>query len=102
MSTLTRIVLSAALLGATGLALASSDPTCDAPKDKWIKLEDFKARLSQEGYKVKSLKETKGHCYEMYGHNQSGQKVEIHFDPATAKVLKSEGDESDKADEDKS
>jgi hypothetical protein len=30
---------------------------------------------------------TKGQCYEIYGIDKAGRKVEVYFDPATAAVL---------------
>lgn len=79
------ITLAAALALAAGSAIAG--PTCQAPKDKWMKESDFKARLEQQGYRIKTFKVTSGQCYEIYGHDKDGKKVEIYFDPATAAVL---------------
>ena len=54
-----------------------------------MKETDFKARLSADGYQIKTFKVSKGQCYEIYGFDKSGKKVEIYFDPATAAVLES-------------
>lgn len=75
-----------ALTLAAGTALAG--PSCNAPKDKWIKEADFKAQLEGQGYQIKKFKVTSGNCYEIYGKDKAGKKVEIYFDPATAAVLK--------------
>ena len=80
------LILIAALLTATA---ATAGPTCKAPKEKWMKEADFKAKLEGEGYKIKTFKVTKGQCYEIYGQDKAGKKVEIYFDPATAAVLES-------------
>ena len=80
------LILIAALLTATA---ATAGPTCKAPKETWMKEADFKARLEGEGYKIKTFKVTKGQCYEIYGQDKAGKKVEIYFDPATAAVLES-------------
>jgi hypothetical protein len=85
MKTPTRTLLAALLALAAGAASAS--PTCDAPRDQWMKESDFKARLEQQGYRIKTFKVTKGQCYEIYGHDRDGKKVEIYFDPVTAAVL---------------
>lgn len=79
------IVLAAVLALAAGAASAS--PSCNAPKEKWIKESEFKAQLERQGYRIKTFKVTKGQCYEIYGHDKDGQKVEIYFDPVTAAVL---------------
>lgn len=80
------LILIAALLTATA---ATAGPTCKAPKESWMKEADFKAKLEGEGYKIKTFKVTKGQCYEIYGFDKAGKKVEIYFDPATAAVLES-------------
>lgn len=72
------------LIGQTAFA----SPQCNAPKDKWIPVDQFKQNLQQEGYQIKTFKETKGGCYEIYGHDKSGKKVEIYFDPATGHIVK--------------
>jgi hypothetical protein len=55
-----------------------------------MKESDFKAKLEQQGYKIKTFKVTKGNCYEIYGHDKDGKKVEIYFDTKTLEVVKAE------------
>lgn len=69
----------AALVSTSALA----GPTCTAPKETWMKEADFKARVEAQGYKIKTFKVTKDKCYEIYGFDKDGKKVEIYFDPAT-------------------
>jgi hypothetical protein len=80
------IALLAALLTATG---AMAGPTCTAPQDKWMKEADFKTRIEAQGYTIKTFKVSKGQCYEIYGFDKAGKKVEIYFDPVTAAPLES-------------
>jgi len=47
------LVTAAFLLALSGVALAG--PTCNAPKDKWMKEADFKAALVAQGYLVLGL-----------------------------------------------
>lgn len=68
---------------------AAASPKCQVPKAQWMKESDFKAKLEAEGYRITTFKVTKGQCYEIYGHDKAGKKVEIYFDPATAAVLES-------------
>lgn len=84
------LIASALLLAVSGVALAG--PTCTAPKEKWMPEASFKKDLEAKGYQIKNFKVTSGNCYEIYGTNKAGKKVEIYFDPETAKVLKSEGE----------
>lgn len=78
------------LLAATFVATtALAGPTCDVPKEKWMKESEFKAKIEAQGYKIKTFKVTKGNCYEIYGYDKDGKKVEIYYDPQTAAVLES-------------
>ncbi len=82
--TIRHLTLAAALLVSTA---AFAGPACTAPKDKWIKDTEFKAQLEKQGYQIKTFKVSKGECYEIYGTDKDGKKVEIYFDPSTAAIL---------------
>ena len=79
------IVVSALLIAAAGTAMAS--PTCNAPRDSWKPEASFKKELEAKGYQIKNFKVTKGHCYEIYGTDKAGKKVEIYFDPVSGQAL---------------
>jgi len=79
------LVLSALLIAVAGTAMAS--PTCTAPKEKWQPEAAFKKDLEAQGYQIKNFKVTKGQCYEIYGTDKAGKKVEIYFDPVSGKAL---------------
>lgn len=79
------LVLSAVMLAVSGVALAG--PACNVPKEKWMPEATFKKGLEDQGYQIKTFKVSKGQCYEIYGFDKVGKKVEIYFDPATASVL---------------
>jgi len=64
-----------------------ASPTCTAPKESWQPEATFKKDLEAQGYKIKTFKVTKGHCYEIYGTDKTGKKVEIYFDPVSGKPL---------------
>ncbi|WP_374241166.1 PepSY domain-containing protein [Zoogloea sp.] len=68
---------------------AVAGPTCTVPQEKWIKEADFKARLEAQGYRIKTFKVSRGQCYEIYGFDKNGRKVEIYFDPQTGAVIES-------------
>jgi hypothetical protein len=80
--TLTAILLS------TGVAQAKKNCT-DQPKDKWMSEADFKKKVEAEGYKISKFKQP-GTCYEVYGTNKDGKKVEIYFNPVDGSIVKSE------------
>ena len=79
------LVVSALLIAAAGAAMAS--PTCTAPKDSWKPEASFKKELEAQGYQIRNFKVTKGNCYEIYGTDKAGTKVEIYFDPVSGKAL---------------
>ena len=79
--------LSALLLCALFAGTALAGPTCSVPQEKWMKEADLKARLEAQGYRIKTFKVSKGQCYEIYGFDKGGQKVEIYFDPQTGAVI---------------
>ncbi|AWI75329.1 hypothetical protein CEW83_08990 [Parazoarcus communis] len=79
-------LFAAAIIAATATT-AFAGPTCNAPEEKWMKEADFKAKVEAQGYQIKTFKVSKGKCYEIYGYDKAGKKVEIYFDPVTADIL---------------
>ena len=77
-----------AILLTTGVAQAKKSCT-DQPKDKWMSEADFKKKVEAEGYKISKFKQP-GTCYEVYGTNKDGKKVEIYFNPVDGSIVKSE------------
>lgn len=67
------------------VAHAAAD--CDAhPRDTWMQEADLKAALIDAGYTITTFK-IDGNCYEMYGHNEKGRRVEIHMDTVTGRPV---------------
>lgn len=79
------LILLTSLIAISGAAMA--EPTCHAPKDKWMSQASFKQSLETQGYKIKTLKVTNG-CYEIYGLDKAGKRVEMSFDPETGALAK--------------
>lgn len=82
------LALAAAALVSTS---ALAGPTCTAPKEKWMKEADFKAKAEAEGYKIKKFKVNSGNCYEIYG-TKDGKKTEAWFNPETGASLGSKAE----------
>lgn len=82
------IILALALILSTGAAQAKKTCT-DQPKDKWMSEADFRAKVEGLGYKISKFKQP-GTCYEIYGQNKEGKKVEVYFNPVDASVTKEE------------
>jgi hypothetical protein len=69
-------------------AYAGAD--CKAhPKSEWASEDTLKQTLKEEGYTIKKFK-VDGNCYEIYGRNKQGKKVEIYFDTKTLEIVKAE------------
>lgn len=86
----------AAVIATTALSFAATgalaEPKCDVPKDKWMKEADFKAKAEAEGFKIKTFKVNKGQCYEIYGTDKDGRKIEAWFNPETGASLGSKSE----------
>ena len=59
------------------------------PKAEWASENTLKQALTEEGYSIKKFK-VDGNCYEIYGRNKQGKKVEIYFDTKTLAIIKAE------------
>lgn len=56
---------------------------------QWQDQDKFQSELKAQGYQIKKFKVTSGDCYEIYGYDKDGKKVEIYFDPVSGKPVKS-------------
>jgi hypothetical protein len=83
----TLIIATILTLGST--AHAKKRSCTDQAKDKWMSEEAFKKKVEEQGYKISKFKQP-GSCYEIYGTNKEGKKVEIYFDPVDASIVKEE------------
>lgn len=83
------------LAAASGLIVACSaakDVTqCTvAPMSDWQDQAQFQSELLDQGYEINEFKVTEGNCYEIYGTDPDGAKVEIYFNPVDGEVIKRE------------
>ena len=89
---MTRLILAATALAATSLtvaspALATGKMTCNAgPQAKWKSQDALKASLAKQGWQVRKSK-VDGGCYEVYGTDEKGNRVEAYFHPVTFEKL---------------
>ena len=82
------IATAVAIAPLCGAALAKAD--CKAyPKAEWMTEADAKAKIEAQGYSIDKFK-VSGNCYEIYGRNKEGKKVEIYYDAKTLEPVKSE------------
>lgn len=79
-----------AAIGIFAAGAAIAGPKCtDEPQAKWLKAEEMEKKFMAMGYKdnIKKLHVSKGNCWEIYGHDKDGKKVEIYFHPITAVIM---------------
>jgi hypothetical protein len=67
-------------------AAATGKMTCDAPKAQWKSMEKLQAELTKQGWQVRKAK-VDGGCYEVYGTDPKGNRVEAYFHPVSFKKL---------------
>jgi hypothetical protein len=81
-----RMIVVAAFLTLCGSAAA--EPRCTSePRDKWISESEMKSKIASLGYQAKVFKVTKGNCYEIYGRDKAGKRIEVYFHPITGNVV---------------
>ncbi|MDG0979290.1 MAG: PepSY domain-containing protein [Halieaceae bacterium] len=89
-----KLTLIAAVAGLSLLAGCSeehgSTQCTQAPQSEWLNANDFQAQLLNSGYKINEFKVTGGNCYEIYGFEADGTKVEIYFNPTDGSIVKRE------------
>lgn len=70
-------------LAAAGTAFAQHAEKCEPiPKAEWKPQAELEHKLANQGWKISRVKIENG-CYEVYGKDASGRKVEWFFHPKT-------------------
>ena len=83
------------IIAATTLILLSqtviAGPQCaEEQTDQWLSEEDMKSKVAEMGFTYDKFKISRGNCYEIYGHNAAGEKVEVYFDPISGEIVEQE------------
>jgi hypothetical protein len=87
MNHLSKLVLAAVALGVSSPALATGKMTCDSGSPKtWKSQKALQQTLTKQGWKVRKSK-VDGKCYEVYGTDPEGNRVEAYFHPVTLEKL---------------
>lgn len=84
-----RLFLIPALTVMTFALPALAAERCDVPKADWRPVEELTAQLTGKGWTVSNVKTEDG-CYEVYGKDADGKRVEIFFNPATFEAVGSD------------
>lgn len=83
-----RTVLALCLVALATPALAG--PHCtDEPKASWMSEGEMREMIARMGYQVDVFKVTGGNCYEIYGRDGEGKRIEVYFHPVNGEVVKS-------------
>lgn len=77
-----------AALSVAGPAFASERCTAE-PQSKWQSEAAVSAQLKQQGFEVLRTEAGRS-CYEVKARDAQGRRVELHVDPATARIVRSE------------
>lgn len=67
-------------------AAATGKMTCDAPQKSWKSMASLETKLKKDGWQVRKSK-VDGGCYEVYGTDPQGRRVEAYFHPVSFKML---------------
>lgn len=82
------------VLAALAAGPVLADPECTtADQSKWMDQGDFRSELEAQGYKIKVFQVTDTNCYEIYGWQPDGSRVEIYYDPVTGEKVQEEGED---------
>lgn len=67
-------------------AAATGKMTCSAPQKSWKSMASLESKLKKDGWEVRKSK-VDGGCYEVYGTDPQGRRVEAYFHPVSFKLL---------------
>ncbi len=67
-------------------AAATGKMTCKAPQKQWKSMAKLQSQLTKQGWQVRKAK-VDGGCYEVYGTDPQGNRVEAYFHPVSFKKL---------------
>jgi len=80
--------LAAGLAVTLGAGAAAASDKCSVPQAEWQPQDALQQKLESEGWKIKKIKVDDG-CYEVYGTDAAGKRLEVYFDPKSLAVVKS-------------
>lgn len=81
-------IVTTAMLATLSMGASASPECTSAAKEHWMPEATMKQQLEADGYAIHKFKTTRGNCYEIYGRDKGGEKVEIYFNPVDGRVVK--------------
>jgi len=82
-----RFALSLLIASIAGIGTAAAADSCNVPQAEWQPKEALQEKLEADGWKIKTIKIDEG-CYEVYGTDAAGKRMETYFDPKTFEAVK--------------
>jgi hypothetical protein len=82
-----RFALSLLVASVAGIGTAAAEGLCNVPEAEWQPKEALQQKLEAEGWKIKTIKVDQG-CYEVYGKDAAGKRMETYFDPKSFEMKK--------------
>jgi hypothetical protein len=82
-----RFALSLLIATVAGIGSAAAEDICSVPQAEWQPKEALQKKLESEGWTIKAIKIDEG-CFEVYGKDAAGKKMETYFDPKSFEVKK--------------
>jgi hypothetical protein len=82
-----RLALFTLIAAIAGIGSAAAGNLCQVPQAEWQSKETLQKKLESEGWTIKTIKVDAG-CYEVYGKDATGSRMESYFDPKTFEVKK--------------
>lgn len=77
--------LARAVLGSLLMLCATpllADTECARPdRSAWMPESQFREQMKRQGVQITKFRITPGNCYEIYGFDREGRKLEIYYDP---------------------
>lgn len=81
-----KALLAIGLLTAISATAALAAPTCNVDKADWQPEQNLRNKLMAQKWTIKNVKINNG-CYEVYGTDEKGKKVEMYFHPKSLEVI---------------
>jgi hypothetical protein len=86
-----RVLITTLFLSALGASAASAADLCSVPQGEWQPQDALQKQLESEGVTIKKIKIDEG-CYEVYGTDKDGKRIENYYDPKTFSLVKAQED----------
>lgn len=81
-----RVLIACLLIAISAPAFAAVQCTRE-PREKWLPEARMKQIIADLGHKIAVFKVSAGNCYEIYGRDSAGRRIEIYFNPVDGQIV---------------